>query len=79
MTKRKKRPQLPPEIEKGTRIQYRDRDGKVRTERIHAVGKTGVTTVNALRQRTRVKIEKIIGYWQKKVKASIKTMIKLKE
>lgn len=79
MTKRKKVLRLPPELQKGIRIDFRDRDGKRRTERIRSVSKTTVTIVNVLGQKTRVRREQIIGYWQKKVKASPSNMIKLEE
>lgn len=77
MRKKKVQLQLPPEIQKGIRIQYLDREGKRRDERIHILGKTIVITVDALGEHHTVKQERIKGYWKPRVKASKKNMIKL--
>jgi hypothetical protein len=77
MRKKKAQPQLPPEIQKGIRIQYLDREGKLRAGRVHIRGKTIVITVDALKQHHDVKIERVKGYWKPKVRASPQNMIRL--
>lgn len=74
---RKKKVELPPDIQKGIRVQYLDREGKQRAERIHIMGKTIVITIDGLRQHHTVKLERIKGYWKPRVKARPENMIKL--
>lgn len=65
-----------PELHKGIRIQYVD-DSAVRSERIHSRHGNSITVINALKQKKRIKIEQVKGYWQPKVKARPENMIPL--
>lgn len=66
-----------PELRKGIRVQYIDKDDKTRVERIHARTGNTITVINSLKEKTRVKLEKIKGYWKPKVKTNPGNLIPL--
>ncbi len=66
-----------PELQKGIRILYRDGDGAARAERIHTRKGNTLTVINALKQKTRITIDQVKGYWKPKVRANPKNLIPL--
>jgi len=66
-----------PELKPGVVIYFKDRAGKTRTEVI--VDRTGenIKVKNALKKMTVVNLNKVIGYWDKNVKATRQSMIVL--
>ena len=62
-----------PELQKGIRIQYSDQ-GAIRTERIHSRHGNTITVTNALKQRKRINVAQVKGYWEPKVKAKPENM-----
>lgn len=66
-----------PELIPGLRIQYIDRDDKTRVGRIHSRTGNIITVINSLTEKTRIKLDRIIGYWKPKVKAKYNNMIQL--
>ncbi len=67
-----------PELHKGIRIQFIDRDEKTRVETIHSRKGNTITVINYLMEKTRVKLDQVKGYWKPKVKAKPENMISIK-
>ncbi len=67
-----------PELRTGIRVQYVDRDGALRAERIHSRNGNTVTVINALKGKKRIPIERIRGYWQPRVKATPDNLIRIR-
>lgn len=76
MTEEKKFHKLP-ELQKGIRIQYKDKDDKTRVERIHSRTGNTITAINSLKEKTRVKLDQVKGYWKPRVKAKYDNMFSL--
>lgn len=74
-----------PEIQKGIRIQFMDKNEATRSGKILArKGNTltviiGYRYVKILNKKYRISISNVIGYWNPKVKAIQKNLIRLKE
>ena len=68
----------PDELKAGIRVQYYDSNEAQRDGRIAARQGNILTVVAALKSKKRVGIEKVIGYWKERVKASPKNLIRLK-
>lgn len=66
-----------PELHKGIRIQFIDKDEKTRVERIHSRKGNKITVINNLKEKTRVKLDQVKGYWKPKVKAKPENMMSL--
>ncbi len=66
-----------PELVKGIRIQYIDKDDKTRVERIHSRTGNKITVINSLKEKTRVKLDQVKGYWKPRVKAKYDNMMSL--
>jgi len=64
-----------PELVKGIRIQYSDRDSKTRTAVIHSRTGNFITVHDALKQRHRIRLSEVRGYWIPRVKSSPANMI----
>lgn len=64
-----------PELVKGIRIQYADRDSKTRAAVITVRTGNFITVKDALKQKHRIKLSEVRGYWKPRVKASPKNMI----
>lgn len=68
-----------PELEDGIRVQYKDRNEATRQGYIYTRHGNLITIISALKNKERVDVRNIIGYWQKRVKASPSNMVKLKK
>ncbi len=66
-----------PGLRPGIRVQYVDRDGASRSERMCSRNGNTITVRNALNVKKRIFIEKVRGYWKPRVKASLENLIKL--
>lgn len=66
-----------PELVKGIRIRYIDKDDKTRVERIHSRTGNTITVINGLKEKTRIKLDRVKGYWKPKVKAKYDNMMSL--
>lgn len=66
-----------PELVKGIRVQYQDKDMKTRVETIYSRSGNSITVINGLKLKTRVNLDSVTGYWQPRVKASPKYMVQL--
>lgn len=72
-----------PELTKGVRIEYKDKNEATRAGKILArTGNTltviiGTKYTKGLNSKYRIPVENVIGYWKNKVKASPANMIKL--
>lgn len=67
-----------PVLVKGIRVQYSDRDIKTRSAIIYTRSGNILTVINALNKRTRVVVDRVIGYWPPRVKASTSNFIRVK-
>jgi len=76
MTEEKKFHKLP-ELLKGIRIQFIDKDDKTRVERIHSRTGNTITVTNASKEKTRLKLDHVKGYWKPRVMAKYDNMIPL--
>lgn len=68
-----------PELIKGIRIQFEDRDMKTRVETIYSRSGNTITVINVLKEKTRIELDRVTGYWQSRVKASPKNIISLRK
>lgn len=68
---------LHPELQEGLRVQFKDRNEATRHGRIVARQGNKITIETVLKIRERAHIERIIGFWKPKVKASPKNMERL--
>ncbi len=68
-----------PELIRGIRVQYRDRDSKTRAGRITKRTGNKLTIVNALKEKSRIDASAVIGYWRERVKASPQNLILLQQ
>ena len=66
-----------PELQKGIQIKYIDKDDKTRVERIHSRTGNTITVINGLKEKTRVKLGQVKGYWKPRVKAKYDNMMSL--
>lgn len=80
MNKRKGADTSPrPELIKGIRIQYINRDNATRSEVIHSRENNTIIVKDALGKKRKVTIDRIIGYWPEKVATISRNLIRLKE
>lgn len=70
---------LLPELIKGIRILYIDKDMKTRVEIIYSRTGNIITATNALKEKTRIEVGSVIGYWPPKVRTLPKNLIRLKK
>lgn len=68
---------LYPELEVGLFIQYIDKNEKSKSEKIIAREGNTITVINGLKQRTRISIERVKGYWKPDMKPSPQNLIRL--
>ncbi len=68
-----------PELVKGIRVQYKDRDMKTRVETIYLRSGNTITVINVLKEKTRIELDSVTGYWQPRVRASPKNIISLRK
>ena len=68
-----------PELIKGIRVQFKDKDIKTRVETIYSRSGTTITVINALKEKTRIELDRVIGYWHPMVKASPENKIRLRK
>lgn len=66
-----------PELIKGIRVQYKDKDIKTRVETIYSRSGTTITVINALKEKSRIELDRVIGYWHPMVKASPNNIIRI--
>lgn len=66
-----------PELIKGIRVQYKDKDIKTRVETISSRSGTTITVINALKEKKRIELDRVIGYWHPVVKASPNNIIRI--
>lgn len=59
-----------PEVVVGIRLEYNDVNGSWRCGRVKRRSGNTLVVVDALNRSRRIRIEKVRGYWEKKVKAS---------
>lgn len=66
-----------PELVKGIRIQYSDPDGKTRASVISVRTGNIITVKDALKEKHRIKLSAVHGYWEPRKKASPANMIRV--
>lgn len=65
-----------PDLVKGIRVRYRDKDEKSRVETIYLRSENTITVINILKEKTKIELDRVTGYWRPRVKASSANMIR---